>query len=247
MNSPEQPNPKDEAIDELMAGYVLGNLDQAEAERLERYLAEQPEQVQELVYLQETLDLLPYALPAVEPPRRLGKAILQATTGSFGAKTVPQRRVFPWGRVGGAIAALVMGSLAWSNYNLKQNLLTAEAEIARQKDVVAMLRNPETHLVSLKGMNRAAKATGRVIMTPGEPQSVVILQNLPILPQGKYYQLWSIVNGKKVPSGQFNARDNGTVLLKLPTPSVTEVSGLMITLEESTQAVPGDMVMTSSL
>jgi hypothetical protein len=85
-------------------------------------------------------------------------------------------------------------------------------------------------------------------MTPGEPKSVLILQNLPTLPQGKYYQLWSIVNGKKVASGQFNADKNGTVLLKLPTPSALEVSGLLITLEESSaQNDHPLMVMTSSL
>lgn len=247
MNSPERSHPIDETIEALMAGYVLGDLSTEEAEQLERYLAEHPEQAQELVSLQEALDLLPYALPAIAPPQRLEAAILRAMVGDPSEKPIAQRKVLPWGKLGGAIAALVMGALAWSNFNLRQNLLTAQAEIARQKDVVAMLQNPETHLVALKGMNQAAKAWGRVIMTPGEPQSVVILQNLPSLPQGKYYQLWSIVNGKKVPSGQFNAQDNGSVLVKLPTPSATEVSGLMITLEESTQAVPGDMVMTSSL
>jgi hypothetical protein len=100
-----------------------------------------------------------------------------------------------------SIAALLLMLLGWNNYQLRQNLITAQTEVAYQKDVVAMLQNPETHLVSLKGMDMAARASGRVIMTPGEPKSVLILQNLPTLPQGKYYQLWSIVNGKKV--GEF--------------------------------------------
>jgi hypothetical protein len=86
-------------------------------------------------------------------------------------------------------------------------------------------------------------------MTPGESQSVLILQKLPILPKNKYYQLWSIVNGQKIPSGQFNPSENGTVLVKLSTPSALEVTGLLITLEDSSlkQDVPGLMVMTSNL
>jgi anti-sigma-K factor RskA len=249
MNNSERPDPVDEAITELMAGYVLGNLSTEEEMRLEQWLSEHPEQVRELISLQEALDLLPYTLPAAHPPKQLDNAIFELGSQESKKKSILQGRILPWGKITSAIAALVIGAFAWSNVNLKQNLLTAEAQIARQKDVVAMLQNPETHLVSLKGMNKAVNASGRVIMTPGEPQSVLILQNLPTLPIGKYYQLWSIVNGKKVPSGQFNARANGTVLVKLPTPSATEVSGLLITLEESarSQAAPGDMVMTSSL
>lgn len=244
--------------DDLMAGYVLGNLSAEETEELQSFLDAQPEQVKELEKLQETLELMAYTLPTTEPSQKLWDAIAELTKESniesSGIDPEPKSIVKPfWRKMGSqvavSIAAILVVAVGWSNYTLRQNLVTAKAEIARQKDIVAMLQNPETHLVSLKGMDMAASASGRIIMTPGELQSVLILQKLPVLPQNQYYQLWSIVNGKKVASGQFNADKNGTVLVKLPTPSAQSVTGLVITLEKVTdsKAIPGLMVMSSSL
>jgi anti-sigma-K factor RskA len=241
-------NDSEDKLDELMAGYVLGDLSPEEAEDLQQLLERQPEKIQDLDSLKATLGMMPYALPPMNPSPKVWTAIAESIEGDRQFKPIQK----PFSRIGypvmGSIAALLLMLLGWNNYQLRQNLITAQTEVAYQKDVVAMLQNPETHLVSLKGMDMAARASGRVIMTPGEPKSVLILQNLPTLPQGKYYQLWSIVNGKKVASGQFNADKNGTVLLKLPTPSALEVSGLLITLEESSaQNDHPLMVMTSSL
>jgi anti-sigma-K factor RskA len=244
--------------DDLMAGYVLGNLSAEETEELQSFLDAQPEQVKELEKLQETLELMAYTLPTKEPSQKLWDAIAESTKESNiespGIDPEPKSIVKPfWRKMGSqvavSIAAILVVAVGWSNYTLRQNLVTAKAEIARQKDIVAMLQNPETHLVSLKGMDMASSASGRIIMTPGELQSVLILQKLPVLPQNQYYQLWSIVNGKKVASGQFNADKNGTVLVKLPTPSAQSVTGLVITLEKVTdsKAIPGLMVMSSSL
>ena len=245
MNKPEIPD----KLDELMAGYVLGNLSSEEAGELQQLLESQPERAKDIDSLKEVLELMPYALPSMAPPQHLGDSIFQAAAIDIKEKPIQKRFSLTGGKVAGYIAAVLVGALAWNNYSLRQNLITAQGEIAHQKDVVAMLQNPETHLVSMKGMDMASSASGRIIMTPGEPKSVLILQKLPILPEGKYYQLWSIVHGKKVPSGQFNASKNGNVLVKLPTPSALEVTGLLITLEESSkpQNLPGLMVMTSNL
>lgn len=258
-------NESENKLDELMAGYVLGNLSSEEAEELQSFFDSQPEQVKELEKLQETLELMVYALPAHEPSQNLWNAIAESTGANsihapIELKTTdiqPQSTIksfsLGWKKIGSqvtiAMISILAFSLGWSNYILRENLVTANAEIAHQKDIVAMLQNPATHLVSLKGMDMAAKASGRIIMTPGEPQSVLILQRLPILPQNQYYQLWSIVNGKKVASGQFNTNQDGSVLVKVPTPSAQEVTGLVITLEKVSdpKTIPGLMVMTSNL
>ncbi|BFM39554.1 anti-sigma factor [Synechocystis sp. LKSZ1] len=245
MHEPELPD----QLDELLAGYVLGNLSAEEAEALQRYLDAHPEKRQEIQGLQETLEMLPYALPPVPLPESLHAAIAQ----------IPQQRPKRWPQIGIvrhlwqrkvslALAGLV-AALAWSNYRLHQDLQLAQAETAYQKDVVAMLQNPQTHLVSLQGMESAPQATGRVVMTPGEPQSVLIIQNLPPLPPGQFYKLWCVSQGKKIPSESFNAGKNGTVLAKLPTPSADDVTGIVITLEKDSQTdpSPGPMVMTSRL
>lgn len=245
MSSPELP----EKLEELMAGYVLGNLSSEEAEELQRLLAEHPEQAKELNSLQEVLELMPYALPEVTLPQHLRQSILEEANVEIKQESPRKQFSLPWRQMAGSIAAVLVLALGWDNYNLRQNLTAVQTEVARQKDVIAMLRNPDTHLVSLKGMDMASAATGRIVMTPGEPKSVLILQNLPVLPEGKFYQLWSVVHGEKIPSGQFNASEKGTVLVKVPTPSALEVTGLVVTVEVSPvpQSPSGPMVMTSSL
>jgi len=54
MNGPLVP----ERLEELIAGYVLGNLSPEEAEELRRLVAEHPAEVHRL---QEVLELMPYA------------------------------------------------------------------------------------------------------------------------------------------------------------------------------------------
>ncbi len=238
-----------ERVEELIAGYVLGDLSSFEAEELTRLFAEHPELAQEVNRLHEVLELMPYALPEVPLPQHLRKVILEAVDVSIIPQPRPKRSLKLWRNLAGSIAALLVLILGLDNYNLRQHLSTVQAQVDRQKDVIAMLQNSDTHLVSLKGMNVAKNAAGSVVMTPGEPQSVLILQNLPVLPKGQFYQLWSVVNGEKIPSGQFNASSRGTVLIKLSTPPATEVQGLVVTVEVSPapHSPSGPMVMTSNL
>jgi anti-sigma-K factor RskA len=61
----------------LLADYVLGDVSPEEAETVHQLLISQPELHQELDYLQETLSLIPLALPKSSLPKDLGKTILQ--------------------------------------------------------------------------------------------------------------------------------------------------------------------------
>lgn len=69
-----------ERLEELMAGYVLGNLTPEEAEEFRQLLTEHPELAEEVHRLQEVLEVLPYALPEVAPPLHLRSAILESAS-----------------------------------------------------------------------------------------------------------------------------------------------------------------------
>ncbi|MEM8603953.1 MAG: hypothetical protein AAGF24_08975 [Cyanobacteria bacterium P01_H01_bin.121] len=64
-------------IHELLAGYVLGDLDSAEAEQLQRLLQQQPELQQEIYTLQAAFATLPYGLEPTEPQSTLKSNLLQ--------------------------------------------------------------------------------------------------------------------------------------------------------------------------
>ena len=252
-----------ERLEELIAGYVLGNLNPEEVEELTRLLTENPELAKEVVCLQEVLEVIPYALPDIVPPPHLYSEIQEAVTTANKAlptpnvsgkyNSLPQEKLkhFPirWSLMFGSVAALLAVAVGLDNYRLRQQITTLEAQVVRQKDVIAMLQQPNTHLVSLKGMAQASAASGSIVITPGEPKAVLILKNLPVLPSGQFYQLWSVTNNEKIAWEQFNTNDRGTVFVKLSMPTNGEVTTLVVTVEASPlpRNPAGPMVMTGSL
>lgn len=240
-------SPLPERLEELIAGYALGNLSSEEAEELRLLFAQHPELRTEVDRLQEVLELMPYALNEVTPPPGLRSVIIEAASAETRHNSVVLRSRQSWREIAVAVAAgLVLVVL--DDYLLRQQLSTTQAQVARQKDVISMLQNSATHLVSLKGMDIASAASGSIVVTPGEPNIVLILQNLPVLPRGKFYQLWAVVDGEKMPSGQFSASQKGTVFVKLSTPTTFEVEALVVTIETSPSPKRpiGPMVMTST-
>lgn len=252
-----------EALEELMAGYVLGNLSSEEAEELSRVLKENPELATEVASLQEVLEVMPYALPDIAPPSHLYDSILEAAATNpvaFPNKIVAANphallreklKLFSlrWSPIIGSVAALLALAIGLDNYRLRQQITTLEAQVVRQKDVIAMLQQPNTHLVSLKGMAQASAASGSIVVTPGEPKAVLILKNLPVLPKGQFYQLWSVINEEIVAWEQFNTNEKGTVFVKLSLPTNGEVTTLVVTVEASPllKNPAGPMVMTGSV
>ncbi len=264
-----------EYLEELLAGYVLGNLSSEEAEDLQRILLDRPELVAEVQVLQEVLAVLPYALPVMEPSLQLRQNILDALTinnsldhslensldhdlhqsinhQSNLRKNINRpswRRSVPWRKVIGGLAALVAVAIVVDSYRLRQQVFAMQRQIIGQRDLIAMLQQPNTRLVSLKGMDQAVTASGNIVMTPGESQAVLILQNLTPLPDGQAYQLWSIVNNQKIPWEQFRVDQKGTVFVKLSLPENQAVTRLAITVELSPPPLEptGPMVMTSDL
>ena len=229
-----------ERLNELLAGHVLGDLSPDEAETLRQQLAADPSLAAQMQQLQQTLEALPYALPAIEPPDRLRHRLLRSADPAF-----PRRQLIQWGAAVG-IVALMVGAIGVDDFRLRQQIEGLQAQLGKQQDVIAMLQQPKTRLVSLKGMEWAAEASGSIVVTPGEPKAVLVLQNLPTLAPGQYYQLWAIVDGQKLAWERFSANDQGGVFTKLSLPG-NQITTLVVTVE----AVPepktptGPMVMIS--
>lgn len=246
-----------ERLDELLAGYVLGDLSPEEAEDLRQQLEADPHLAAEVQQLQQVLAALPYALPETAPPDRLRDTLLNSVAEPVVAEPVvaepvaiaPRRKrrqtLIGWGIAAG-VAALSVGAIGLDNARLRQQVTGLQAQVGKQQDVIAMLQQPKTRLVSLKGMDRAADASGSIVVTPGEPKAVLVLQNLPALPQGQYYQLWAVVAGQKIPWERFSSNDRGNVFTKLLLPA-NQITTLVVTVEAATDPrnPSGPMVMTS--
>jgi anti-sigma-K factor RskA len=237
-----------QAIETLAAGYVVGNLDPAEAETFEQLLRENPVLATKVHQLQDTLERVTYDLNSIAPPSHLRSAILAAvTTPQLAPQMESQRKRIrlPWRAVMGSVAALMILYLGFENYQLRQNSKLAQ-------DINTLLQQPQTQLFSLKAVNSANAATGSFVVNLGQRQGVLAVQNLAAPPVGKVYRLWAISDGEKIPCGTLSTNPQGKVLAKFWMPADfydTGISGLFVTLEssESSRYPTGSIVMQSTV
>ena len=159
-----EPAEKPHKLQQLLAGYALGNLTPTEAARVKQLLKHNPALVAELQTLQSTLAVVPLSLPHALPSPQLEQKILQAAQAA--SQTAPQAapptpaiapgksRSWPWWTVG-SIAAILLAGLGLETYRLRQDLAAAQLEnqaLAEQLTVTqAMLQQlRQTELVTTR-------------------------------------------------------------------------------------------------
>lgn len=231
------------AIETLAAGYVVGDLDRAEVEVFEQLLAENPALVTEVARLHATLSQVVYGLNSVEPPPRLQSAILAAATTTV-LPSQRQKSRLPWRTIMGGVAALLILYLGVDNYHLRQDYRIAQ-------DINTLLQQSQTQLFSLKAVKASDTAAGSFVVNLGQREGILAVQNLVTPPTGKFYRLWAIADGEKIPCGTLKINSQGKVLDKFWMPADfydTGISGLFVTLESSeTSRFPtGTIVMQSN-
>jgi hypothetical protein len=136
--------------------------------------------------------------------------------------------------------------LGWDSYRLRQELANARSDADQYRAVVAMLRQPDNRLLSLKGMGATPTASGSITIAPSSQTAAIAIQNLPPLPKGKVYRLWAIVDGKKVECAEFVPDSLGKVWVQVPLDRFLSKTGTVAITVEPAQRNPeatGEMVM----
>ncbi|MEM1290516.1 MAG: anti-sigma factor [Cyanobacteria bacterium P01_H01_bin.162] len=128
-----EPADKPHKLQQLLAGYALGNLTPTEAARVKQLLKHNPALVAELQTLQSTLAVVPLSLSHPLPSPQLEHKILQAAqatpqTAAPAVAIAPVKsRTWPWWIVG-SIAAILLTGLGLETYRLRQSLAAAQLE-----------------------------------------------------------------------------------------------------------------------
>jgi anti-sigma-K factor RskA len=225
-----------EHIEELLTGYVLGDLSPEEAEALQQLLAERPELRGELAQLQEAIASVPYDLPQVAPPPRLKTAILaatQQTQPSQNRDRPAQRYRWPWSSLVASVAAVVALAVGIDNYRLRQDLQKLRSQVTQQSEIATVLQQPRSRLVSLQGVG-SSEAVGSIVLAPSQDKLVIVVQQLPPLSAEQIYRLWAVIGDQKIACGQFNASGKGTVTnsLVLPTEACKVQNAKLVVTQE---------------
>jgi anti-sigma-K factor RskA len=241
-----------EPYSELAAAYALGALEGEERSRFEAHLrAGCPECDETLRAHGESLAGVAGELPPVAPPPSVKAALLERIAAEArpgaepaGARAIqrPRRRwtAWQWGWASAAAAAFILvvaalgmkvDSLSREVEEARQQVAALTAQVAQQRELLAILRSPETEVVTLAGLKPSPAARGRVWWNP-EAGGIFVANALPATPPGKAYQLWAIAAGKPVNAGVFDVDPKGTGGLRVkPLAGVRKVDVFAVTLE----------------
>lgn len=201
--------PLPEHWQDLVAGYVLGDLDAAEIALVNQWRTQYPQVEVELAALQGTWNALPQALPPQTPPAPLRGRILavaQPQGQSPPAAVLETPRQEPRSRpqwplygagLGWAATALALAVVVVENQQLRQQ--TGELET-----VVAQFSRPSNPVYTLAGTDVYPQATGRLVIDAQAQYAVIATEALPPLPPGEAYRLWALADSDPVYCGQFN-------------------------------------------
>ena len=241
-----------EPYGEMAAAYALGALEGEERSQFEAHLREGCRECETTLRDHaETLAALAADLPPVAPSPSVKAELLArieaepqpaAEPRPTRLIELPRRRWTPrrlaWASAMAAAVLLVVGYLG-----LRVNTLTRQLEeqarqmdairsqMVTQRELLALLRSPETHVVSLAGQKPSPAAAGRMWWHK-DTGGLFVASGLPAAPPGKTYQLWAIAGGKPVSAGVFDVDSNGSGGLQVkPIPGVQHVDVFAVTLE----------------
>ena len=252
--------------EELLAGYVLDDLEPEEVTALQEIIVNHPEIITEIDRLQETLAILPLGLSPSYPSKELrdriaSVAIPQAVESQVTASTATglkksAHRQNVWKLVSislgsiSAITAIALIALSIDNYQMRQQTAANQVELQKYKQAIALLEGVDNRMITLKGMGAIPAATGSVMIAPSEKTAMISIQNLTQISQETSYRLWAIVDGKKVDCAQFRPDPQGNVFIKVPLGNALKQSTtVIITVEQNSDPnknssePTGEMVM----
>ncbi len=211
---------------ELIAAYALDALDEDDRARAKELLASSEEAREELRSLTEVAAAMATATVGPAPPRDLRGRILDA------ARAEPQNvvsleerrrsRLVPALGVAVAVAACAALALGLWGASISSDLDDTRSALDRERAAAAVLARP-TSEASLTG------ASGRLVVGQ-DGQAVLVVSDVPPVPEGKTYQLWVIDGGHPTPAGLF-ASGSGTLAIPVDG-NVAKGSVVAVTVED---------------
>lgn len=200
----------------LVVGYVLGNLSPAEAMLFAELVADNPELMQQVTQMQQALELA-FSPPEIAPPPELKERVLLAnrqqntprneveskpvTESAAIVNTTPRSR-FSWSKILLAIATWLVLALGLNNYRLWRSLQSTSIETIESNRLVYSLETAKP---------AETKATARLVVNPSLLQASFDANNLPVLPSGKVYALWTVVGN----NSPYTTDEKGAILTEV--------------------------------
>ena len=224
----------DELKDALSA-LALGALDSAERIEVEAHVRGCAECQAELQALLKVADGIGLEAPPVTPPEGLRSKVLARVTAQpqmrrvplpdVRSSAVPPKPAGSWMMPLALAASLVLAAAA---------LLYAfrlQTEVEELKKTARILQSADLVRANMKGQASASNATGLALWSKANGMIFSATQ-LPALPAGRVYQLWTITGTTATSAGLLTPDASGAVRLELPVPAnATKPDAFGLTIE----------------
>ena len=221
-------NSRSHNLEEILAGYVLGDLDEEELVWFNQQLAANPQLREQVTQLESTLNLMPYGLPEDLPPNNLRSQILAQAQ----PKQLSPSPKYRWSWILSAITAAGALLFGINNFSLRQQIAVTEDRLEQQQELISLLRQPNNRLVALTADNDMTTASGSLFISPESNTAVLALKNLDSLSGNQVYRLWAISQGKKIGCSNFTPNAQGEVHLNLSSDDVIfNANSISVTIE----------------
>jgi anti-sigma-K factor RskA len=211
---------------ELIAGYALDALDDADRARAEALLAFSEEARDELRAYSDVATAMATAVSGPAPVPELRERVLGAVRAEpQNVVSLDERRrsrAVPVLAACAAVAACVALVAGIWGFGVSSDLDDTRAALARERAAAAVLADPNAQSVALES------GDGRLVVG-GDGKAVLVVDSLAPAPPGKTYELWVSDGGAPVPAGVFSgAGDRDVVPVDQP---VETGSVVLVTVE----------------
>lgn len=198
-----------ERFEELKEAYALGAVSEEERLEIEQYLAESPSERADVDELSSIASLLALAPPEQEPSSGLRQSLMSQVRSEAGASEETasetdhtprsgwvQRLFGARGVVTAAAAAVFIGLAVWN--------------VSLQSEVQDLRSSQQMSAYELQGSGKAKSVRGELVRI-GDQRAMLVATDLPELPKGKTYEIWSIDKGQPHSAGVFKPGEGPTI------------------------------------
>lgn len=205
-----------EHVNDLIPGYVLNCLDEAEAIQVAEHLAICELCRDDLRAYQGLVDQLPLASPDALPSARVKQGLMDRIHA--GASKQASEKLSVWERLGNIFRT---ASPVWgiASLGLVAVLLVSNLLLWRQyAQLQAAPKSDTLKVVNMAGTDMAPDATGMVIISLNGEHGTLVVDRLPSLNPELQYQLWLIKDGDRTNGGVFSVGPSGYASLWVGAP-----------------------------
>ena len=125
-----------------------------------------------------------------------------------------------------------MASVVTENNKMKLEYEKIKLDMDKKSTDMKMVMNRSNKVVDMKGMEIAPQSFATVYWNPNSKQVMLNVDNLPMPPSDKQYQLWALKDGKPIDAGVFDMKPGTDGDMHMMPVTIAEADAFAVTLEK---------------